>query len=175
MGTSSLSFLSISTEVLLSLLHSLEFAPFKYAHKIKMMQSLIFVLLAVAGAHATSTLVTSSGVDLAPIYEFLDNDEDGMLNAEELDALTKTGDGDGNGEVTAEEFQATWENLAAAYNFPAERHAHYFGLVDGVDGSAKDGVIKEAENVALFAKFDEDKSGKISKDEFLAKINSVLS
>merc|ERR1712198_227571 len=156
-----------------SLLHSLEFAPFKYAHKIKMMQSLIFVLLAVAGAHATSH-VTSSGVDLQPIFDFLDNDEDNGITATELAELTSSGDENGDGEVTAAEFQATWEALSAELNFPAEKHAQYFELVDGVDGSAEDGVIKEAENVALFAKFDEDKSGKISIEEFVAKINSVV-
>merc|ERR1719383_15799 len=130
-----------------------------------MMQSLIFVLLAVAGAHATSH-VTSSGVDLQPIFDFLDNDEDNGITATELAELTSSGDENGDGEVTAAEFQATWEALSASLNFPAEKHAQYFELVDGVDGSAEDGVIKEAENEALFANSTKTKAARSALKEF---------
>merc|ERR1712105_243271 len=89
--------------------------------KIKMMQSLIIVLLAVAGSQAAK--LTSTGVDLEPIFDFLDDD--------------------GNGQVAAAEFEAAWMEIAVNFGVPAEKHAKYFKLVDGVDGSEEDGVITE--------------------------------
>merc|ERR1711915_426846 len=70
----------------------------------------------------------------------------------ELKELTVAGDEDGDGVVTAAEFQAAWEDIAVGFGVPAEKHSKYFGLVDGVDGTADDGKITEAENSALLAK-----------------------
>merc|ERR1712219_36021 len=134
--------------------------------KIKMMQSLIFVLLAVAGSQAEK--LTSTGVDLEPIFAFLDDDGDNLVDMTELKALTVTG------EATAAEFQAAWELIAVDFGVPAEKHAKYFKLVDGVDGSEEDGVITEPENVALFGKFDVDGTPGISLDEFFNTISGVI-
>merc|ERR1712055_184330 len=138
-----------------------------------MMQSLIAVLLlAVAGTQAAR--LTSTGVDLEPIFEFLDDDGDGVVNAAELKALTTTGDADGNGQVTATEFQGAWLDIAVSFGVPPEKHAKYFKLVDGVDGTEEDGVLVEAENVALFGKFDKDGSDGIDLDEFVETISGVI-
>merc|ERR1711872_14343 len=138
----------------------------------KMISSLMIVLLAVAGSQAAK--LTSTGVDLEPIFEFLDDDGSGGVSAAELKALTVAGDEDGDGIVTAAEFQAAWEDIAVGFGVPAEKHSKYFGLVDGVDGTADDGNITEAENSALFGKIDADGNGEISLDEFFAKISSVI-
>merc|ERR1712115_306618 len=122
----------------------------------KMISSLMIVLLALAGSQAAK--LTSTGVDLEPIFEFLDNDGSGGVNSDELKELTVAGDGD----VTAAEFQAAWEDIAVGFGVPAEKHSKYFGLVDGVDGTADDGEITEAENSALFGKIDADGNGEIS-------------
>merc|ERR1712142_842743 len=140
---------------------------------IKMVPSLIVVLLvAVAGTQAEK--VTSTGVDLEPIFLFLDDDGSNTISMGELKALTTTGDADGNGEVTAAEFQSAWADIAVQFNVPAEKHAKHFKLVDGVDGSAEDGKIVEAENVALFGRFDKDGSGGIDLDEFFNTISGVI-
>merc|ERR1712189_35632 len=86
---------------------------------------------------------------------------------------TSAGDADANGEVTAAEFEAAWKQIAVGFGVPAEKHAKYFKLVDGVDGSDEDGVIREQENVKLFEKFDTDNSGGISLDEFFDRIASL--
>merc|ERR1712189_19395 len=138
----------------------------------KMISSLMIVLLALAGSQAAK--LTSTGVDLEPIFEFLDNDGSGGVNSDELKELTVAGDEDGDGVVTAAEFQAAWEDIAVGFGVPAEKHSKYFGLVDGVDGTADDGEITEAENSALFGKIDADGNGEISLDEFFAKISSVI-
>merc|ERR1712002_972908 len=124
----------------------------KRTKKQKKMQSLIIVLLVVVGTYAERK--TSTGVDLEPIFDFLDDDD--------------------NGEVTAAEFEAAWKQIAVGFGVPAEKHAKYFKLVDGVDGSDEDGVIREQENVKLFEKFDTDNSGGISLDEFFDRIASVI-
>jgi len=141
------------------------------------MQSLIIVLLAFAAgcqARPEPSFVTSTGVDLEPIFLFLDDDGDSSVNQAELTALTNTGDADSDGEVTAAEFQAAWNEIAVGFGVPASKHAKYFKLVDGVDGSDEDGKIVEAENVALFGRFDTDASGGISIQEFFDRIKSVL-
>merc|ERR1711942_14307 len=151
----------------------LHFAAFKKQKKAeKMISSLMIVLLALAGSQAAK--LTSTGVDLEPIFEFLDNDGSGGVNSDELKELTVAGDEDGDGVVTAAEFQAAWEDIAVGFGVPAEKHSKYFGLVDGVDGTADDGEITEAENSALFGKIDADGNGEISLDEFFAKISSVI-
>merc|ERR1719436_393073 len=138
-----------------------------------MVPSLIVVLLvAVAGTQAAK--LTSTGVDLEPIFLFLDDDGSSTVSMGELKALTTTGDADGNGEVTAAEFQGAWTDIAVGFGVPAEKHAKYFKLVDGVDGSDEDGVIREEENEKLFEKFDTDNSGGISLDEFFDRIASVI-
>merc|ERR1712042_50717 len=140
---------------------------------IKMVPSLIVVLLvAVAGTQAAK--LTSTGVDLEPIFLFLDDDGSSTVSMAELKALTTTGDADGNGEVTAAEFQGAWADIATTFGVPAEKHAKYFKLVDGVDGSPEDGKIIEAENVALFGKFDKDGSNGIDLDEFFTTISGVI-
>merc|ERR1711862_815433 len=148
--------------------------PAEKRRKIKMMQMMIIVLLAVAGAAHAGT-VTSTGVDLAPIFEFLDDNGDAGISSDELKALTVTGDADGNGQVTAAEFQESWQDIAVSFGVAAEKHAKYFKLVDGVDGTAEDGVITDSENVALFKKFDTDNNKLIDIDEFVARISSVVS
>merc|ERR1711937_328397 len=151
----------------------LHFAAFKKQKKAeKMISSMMIVLLALAGSQAAK--LTSTGVDLEPIFEFLDNDGSGGVNSDELKELTVAGDEDGDGVVTAAEFQAAWEDIAVGFGVPAEKHSKYFGLVDGVDGTADDGTITEAENSALFGKIDADGNGEISLDEFFAKISSVI-
>merc|ERR1711862_107212 len=148
------------------------FVAFKKQKKAeKMISSLMIVLLALAGSQAAK--LTSTGVDLEPIFEFLDNGSGGV-NSDELKELTVAGDEDGDGVVTAAEFQAAWEDIAVGFGVPAEKHSKYFGLVDGVDGTADDGEITEAENSALFGKIDADGNGEISLDEFFAKISSVI-
>merc|ERR1712121_401632 len=95
------------TPILVDLHPNFSFRVFCFPRrKIKMMQTLIFVLLAVAGANAAR--LTSTGVDLEPIFLFLDDDASGGVDLTELKALTAAGDADGNGEVTAAEFQAAW-------------------------------------------------------------------
>merc|ERR1712042_181336 len=153
-----------------SILHFVALRNKKKAEK--MISSLMIVLLALAGSQAAK--LTSTGVDLEPIFEFLDNDGSGGVNSDELKELTVAGDEDGDGVVTAAEFQAAWEDIAVGFGVPAEKHSKYFGLVDGVDGTADDGEITEAENSALFGKIDADGNGEISLDEFFAKISSVI-
>merc|ERR1711971_241354 len=92
---------------------------------IKMVGSLIVVLL-VAAVGTQAAKLTSTGVDLEPIFDFLDDDGSNTVSTDELKALTTTGDADGN---------------------------------------AEDGKIVEAENVALFGRFDKDGSGGIDLDE----------
>merc|ERR1711955_79280 len=60
----------------------------------KMISSLMIVLLALAGSQAAK--LTSTGVDLEPIFEFLDNDGSGGVNSDELKELTVAGDEDGD-------------------------------------------------------------------------------
>merc|ERR1739838_1004492 len=91
--------------------------------KIKMMQSLIIVLLAFAAgcqARPEPSFVTSTGVDLEPIFLFLDDDGDSSVNQAELTALTNTGDADSDGEVTAAGFEAAWGDIAVGFGVPAE-------------------------------------------------------
>merc|ERR1712142_1303467 len=122
------------------------FAALKKQKKAEIMiSSLMIVLLALAGSQAAK--LTSTGVD-----------------SDELKELTVAGDEDGGGVVTAAEFQAAWEDIAVGFGVPAEKHSKYFGLVDGVDGTADDGEITEAENSALFGKIDADGNGEISLD-----------
>merc|ERR1712136_525885 len=116
----------------------------KRTKKQKKMQSLIIVLLVVVGTYAERK--TSTGVDLEPIFDFLDDDDNAQVNFNELKALTSTGDADANGEVTAAELEAAWKQIAVGFGVPAEKHAKYFKLVDGVDGSDEDGVIREEES-----------------------------
>merc|ERR1712126_462032 len=145
----------------------------KRTKKQKKMQSLIIVLLVDVGTYAERK--TSTGVDLEPIFDFLDDDDNAQVNFNELKALTSTGDADANGEVTAAEFEAAWQDIAVSFGVAAEKHAKYFKLVDGVDGTAEDGVITDSENVALFKKFDTDNNKLIDIDEFVARISSVVS
>merc|ERR1711974_391959 len=104
--------------------------------KIKMMQSLIFVLLAVAGSQAEK--LTSTGVDLEPIFDFLDDDGNNLVDMTELKALTVTGDADSNGEVTAAEFQAAWEFIAVDFGkfdvdgTPGISLDEFFNTISGV-------------------------------------------
>merc|ERR1711872_853033 len=61
----------------------LHFAALKKQKKAeKMISSLIIVLLALAGSQAAK--LTTTGVDLEPIFEFLDNDGSGGVNSDEL-------------------------------------------------------------------------------------------
>merc|ERR1712137_284902 len=140
----------------------------------KMISSLMIVLLALAGSQAAK--LTSTGVDLEPIFEFLDNDGSGGVNSDELKELTVAGDEDGDGIVTAAEFQAAWEDIAVGFGVPAEKHSKYFGLVDGVDGTADDGKITEAENSALFGKIDADGNEEILTGQRLLHLlfNSLI-
>merc|ERR1712025_143705 len=101
-----------------------------------------------------------------------DDNGDGQVNEDELKALTTTGDA--NGEVTAAEFEAAWKQIAVGFGVPAEKHAKYFKLVDGVDGTEEDGIINDNENKKLFEKFDTDESDGISLDEFFDRIASVF-
>merc|ERR1712179_330302 len=89
----------------------------------KMISSLMIVLLALAGSQAAK--LTSTGVDLEPIFEFLDNDGSGGVNSDELKELTVAGDEDGDGVVTAAEFQAAWEDIAVGFGVPTEKHSKY--------------------------------------------------
>merc|ERR1712042_45885 len=80
----------------------------KNVAKKKMMQSLMLVLLAVAGSQAAK--LTATGVDLEPIFLFLDDDGENGVDATELKALTTTGDSDGkidadnSGGISLQEF-----------------------------------------------------------------------
>merc|ERR1712168_1603713 len=67
----------------------------KRTKKQKKMQSLIIVLLVVVGTYAERK--TSTGVDLEPIFDFLDDDDNAQVNFNELKALTSTGDADVDG------------------------------------------------------------------------------
>merc|ERR1712142_53583 len=140
----------------------------KNVAKKKMMQSLMLVLLAVAGSQAAN--LTSTGVDLEPIFLFLDDDGEGGVDATELKALTITGDADGDGLVTAAEFQSAWSEIAVGFGVPASKHAKYFALVD----ANGDGTLTDAESMTLFGKIDADNSGGISLQEFFDAISSVL-
>merc|ERR1739838_537022 len=71
---------------------------------------------------------------LGAYFDFLDDDGSNTVSTDELKALTTTGDADGNGEVTALEFETAWGEIATTFGVPAEKHAKYFKLVDGVDG-----------------------------------------
>merc|ERR1712042_263176 len=152
----------------------LHFAALRNKKAEKMISSLMIVLLALAGSQAAK--LTSTGVDLEPIFEFLDNDGSGGVNSDELKELTVAGDEDGDGVVTAAEFQAAWEDIAVGFGVPAEKHSKYFGLVDGVDGTADDGEITEAENSALFGKIDADGNEEISTGQRLLHLlfNSLI-
>merc|ERR1712045_331892 len=145
---------------------------------LKMMLYALVVLLAVSASQVSASCIAHEGspnqVDLVPIFDFLDDDGDGQVNSEELNTLTVTGDADANGQVTAAEFQAAWQSIAVGFGVAAEKHAKYFKLVDGVDGSAEDGKIIEAENVALFGKFDKDGSNGIDLEEFFTTISGVI-
>merc|ERR1711911_484444 len=120
----------------------------------KMISSLMIVLLALAGSQAAK--LTSTGVDLEPIFEFLDNDGSGGVNSDELKELTVAGDEDGDGIVTAAEFQAAWEDIAVGFGVPAEKHSKYFGLLT---------VLMEPRTTA--------KSPKLKIRRFLAKLTPM--
>merc|ERR1739838_435113 len=149
------------------------FSLFRVKIAIKRVGSLIVVLL-VAAVGTQAAKLTSTGVDLEPIFDFLDDDGSNTVSTDELKALTTTGDADGNGEVTALEFETAWGEIATTFGVPAEKHAKYLKLADGVDGSTEDGKIVEAENVHLFGKFDKDGSGGIDLDEFANTISGVI-
>merc|ERR1711973_85198 len=105
------------------------------SNSLKMMLSALVVLLAVSASQVSASCMANE-VDLVPIFDFLDDDGDSSINQEELNTLTVTGDADANGQVTAAEFQAAWQSIAVGFGVAAEKHAKYFKLVDGVDGSA---------------------------------------
>lgn len=128
------------------------------------MRVLFGVVIVIAVTQAR--FLSSNGVDLEPIFEFLDDSGDGEINEIELKALTYLGDADGDGIVTSAEFDDAWEDFAVGLGLPMENRDKYFEISDGVDGSAADGVLTESENDALFDMFDKDGSGKLSKDEF---------
>merc|ERR1739838_877951 len=140
----------------------------KNVAKKKMMQSLMLVLLAVAGSQAAK--LTATGVDLEPIFLFLDDDGENGVDATELKALTTTGDSDGDGLVTAADFESAWSEIAAGFGVPASKHSKYFRLVD----ANADGTLTDAESMTLFGKIDADNSGGISLQEFFDAISSVL-
>merc|ERR1739838_254797 len=140
----------------------------KNVAKKKMMQSLMLVLLAVAGSQAAK--LTATGVDLEPIFLFLDDDGENGVDATELKALTTTGDSDGDGLVTAAEFESAWSEIAVGFGVPASKHSKYFRLVD----ANGDGTLTDAESMTLFGKIDADNSGGISLQEFFDAISSVL-
>merc|ERR1712168_314391 len=140
----------------------------KRRKKKKMMQSLMLVLLAVAGSQAAK--LTATGVDLEPIFLFLDDDGENGVDATELKALTTTGDSDGDGLVTAAEFESAWSEIAVGFGVPASKHSKYFRLVD----ANGDGTLTDAESMTLFGKIDADNSGGISLQEFFDAISSVL-
>merc|ERR1739838_154853 len=140
----------------------------KNVAKKKMMQSLMLVLLAVAGPQAA--ILTATGVDLEPIFLFLDDDGENGVDATELKALTTTGDSDGDGLVTAAEFESAWSEIAVGFGVPASKHSKYFRLVD----ANADGTLTDAESMTLFGKIDADNSGGISLQEFFDAISSVL-
>merc|ERR1712142_119957 len=140
----------------------------KNVAKKKMMQSLMLVLLAVAGSQAAK--LTATGVDLEPIFLFLDDDGENGVDATELKALTTTGDSDGDGLVTAAEFESAWSEIAVGFGVPASKHSKYFRLVD----ANGDGTLTDAESMTLFGKIDAGNSGGISLQEFFDAISSVL-
>merc|ERR1712243_518212 len=95
------------------------FAALKKNKKQKMISSLMIVLLALAGSQAAK--LTSTGVDLEPIFEFLDNDGSGGVNSDELKELTVAGDEDGDGtaddgEITEAENSALFGKIDADGN-----------------------------------------------------------
>lgn len=108
------------------------------------------------------------------IFRFLDDDGSGKICQTELDALTKTGDANGDGVVTAEEFKNVWIDMSGEFGVEPEKHAKYFELIDGIDGSASDGVIRQAENVALLKAFDVDGSEDVSPLEFFNLIKKYV-
>merc|ERR1711915_270383 len=109
-------------------------------------------------------------VNMRDIFEFLDDDASGEICQRELDALVITGDANGDSEVTAREFENAWMNIAEAFGVEPDKHAKYFALIDGCDGSQDDGVIRDAEFVALFRCFDENNTQSVSPSEFLKLI-----
>merc|ERR1739838_944614 len=114
----------------------------KNVAKKKMMQSLMLVLLAVAGSQAAK--LTATGVDLEPIFLFLDDDGENGVDATELKALTTTGDSDGDGLVTAAEFESAWSEIAVGFGVPASKHSKYFRLVDAnADGRGKHDALRQ--------------------------------
>merc|ERR1712228_1154898 len=103
-------------------------------------------------------------------FLFLYDDGEGGVDSTELKALTITGDADGDGLVTAAEFQSAWSEIAVGFGVPASKHAKYFALVD----ANGDGTLTDAESMTLFGKIDADGSGGISLTEFFNAISSVL-
>jgi len=137
------------------------------------MQSLILVLLVVARSQAAR--LTSTGVDLEPFFQFLDDDDSNCICPSEFRALTNVGDANDDKVITAYEFERTWDEVVVPFGIPLEKHAKYFELIDGIDGSGDDGLISESEEHAMFSWFDKDQNNEVDFDEFFEGINSVVS
>jgi len=145
-----------------------------------MNSSAIFYLVIACGQ---MRFINPSGVDLDAaiqgqvfegVFEFLDDDGDGHVNLRELMALSVIGDGDGDGIVTREEFDAAWSSVAVELGLPMENRNSYFDVSDGADGTAKDGVLSGSENEALFHTVDTDGNGKLDLTEFRESVRQQL-
>jgi len=138
----------------------------------QIMLRVLLILLAFAGIQAR--YITPTGVDLQPIFEFLDDDGDEEINLTELMALSAIGDANGDGEVTQSEFDDAWSEVAVTLGFPMENRGKYFQISDGADGSDDNGILTASENKALFYDFDKNISGKIDIDEFYQAVNQLM-
>jgi Ca2+-binding EF-hand superfamily protein len=137
------------------------------------MLRLIILALTIAFATAAPSFITSTGVDLQPIFNTFNDNGDSVIEKDELAQLMIMADEDADDLVTAAEFEKYWKDLG---KLPADKHAKYFKLVDGLgkaDG-AEDGTIDLAERNALFNHIDADKSGGVSMQEFFDAISGVI-
>jgi len=147
----------------------------------KTMINLIVLSAILAFAHANSDMIIckmlqgeKKCVDMGEIFHFLDDDGSGGICQRELDALTQTGDSNGDGLVTSTEFEKVWMEIGVEFGVEPEKHAKYFSLIDGIDGTEDDGVIRPIEHVALLKAFDEDESNDVSPIEFLQLIKKYV-
>merc|ERR1739838_1233209 len=125
----------------------------------KTMINLIVLSAILAFAHANSDMIIckmlqgeKKCVDMGEIFHF--SNDDGL--------------------VTSTEFEKVWMEIGVEFGVEPEKHAKYFSLIDGIDGTEDDGVIRPIEHVALLKAFDEDESNDVSPIEFLQLIKKYV-
>merc|ERR1712050_649139 len=87
------------------------FPPQTAQIRIKMLSYFVLLLaaLSLCDARAKREALASSGLDLEPIFNYLDADKDGNVDNIELTVFTGSADGDGDDKISRAEFEETWK------------------------------------------------------------------